>query len=278
MRVIDVRRGGEPPRTGVCELFPRGVRDLADALRDEPSALFVDIDGTISPIVPRPEDAVVLPECRDALRRLAGRLHLLCVLSGRPADVAWRMVQVDEALYVGNHGLETWWRGELLRPAGIERYHAPLARARDMLRLELADVSGLVFEDKHMGFAIHHRDAPESANRVLTAARRIAAPRGLAVCERTAHVEVRAPIEGDKGTALGSLAKRHDLRGIVVAGDDQVDLPAFRAARAHAHRPEGVRARIVTVGPAIRGQGDVSVDSPAELGVLLTEVAEALER
>jgi trehalose 6-phosphate phosphatase len=250
---------------------------IAAALRRRPSGLFLDIDGTISPIVAVPQDAVVLPECRSALRRLVKRLDLVCLLSGRPADDAWRMVRVDEALYVGNHGVERWLRGELLRPTEVGRFHARLGRASGMLRQALANVPGLVFEDKGIGFAIHYRREPSAADAVIEAARRIAPPRGLEVRLQSAHVEVRAPVSGDKGTAVLDLAKRYALRGLVVGGDDDVDRPALAAARSYARSAADASAVTIGVGSALREDADVSVRDPAEMGALLAALADELD-
>ncbi len=250
---------------------------IADTLRRRPCGIFTDIDGTISPITTTPSEATVYGACREALRALLPHVDLLCVISGRPADEAWRMVRIDEALYVGNHGAERWYRGELLRPPGSERYHARLARAASMLRLSLANVPGLVFEDKGIGFAVHYRREPSAGPRVLEAARRIAARRGLEVVERTAHVEIRAPIGSDKGDSLRSLAKTYGLRGLVVLGDDPVDLPMFVAGREHAAANKAV-ATVVSVGQNVPDDTDVDVHlaSPSDMCALLASVAEAL--
>ncbi|MEX2046862.1 MAG: trehalose-phosphatase [Chloroflexota bacterium] len=258
---------------------PSGLnaRVIADALRRRPSAIFTDIDGTLCPIVATPSEATVREECREALRALTLYVDLLCVLSGRPADEAWRMVRIDEALYVGNHGAERWFRGELLRPPGIERYHARLARAHAMLRLSLANVPGLVFEDKGIGFAVHFRREPAVGPEVLRVARSVAARRGLEVVERTAHVEVRPPSSEDKGSSLLALARHYGLRGLIVLGDDRVDLPAFAAARAHASET-GCTAVVVGVGDAFDDELDVDISlaRPSETCALLSSVVEIL--
>lgn len=244
------------------------------ALRARPSALFTDIDGTLSPIVARPQEAVVLATCREALRRLAEMVDLVCVLSGRPADEAWRMVQVDEATYVGNHGAETWVRGELLRPPDIERYRGRLARASTLIRLSLSGVRGIVFEDKGIGFAVHWRGNPGAAETVREVATRIARRRGLQVALRTMHVEVRPPLQSDKGTALRDLAQRHGLKGLVAIGDDPVDAPAFAAAREYAGGADA-KVAILTVGTGVQG-GDIELADPAEVGRYLLSLAHAL--
>jgi trehalose 6-phosphate phosphatase len=249
--------------------------DLAHrALLRRPSAVFADVDGTISPIVEVPQNAVVLPRCRAALQELSRRIDLVCLLSGRPADETWRMVRVDGAVYVGNHGVETWLHGELLRPPGVERYHARLARASATLRVVLANVPGLVFEDKGIGFAIHYRREPSAGDAVIEAARRVAGGRGLQVRVQSAHVEVRAPVQGDKGTALASLAERYGLRGLIVVGDDAVDVPAFAAARVHADAHDALAVR-VSVGPFLES-GDIALADPAAVGEFLSALVAAL--
>lgn len=270
---------GHPPfeaRTPHTSGWSEAARDdLVAALRRRPSALFTDIDGTLSPLVPSPRDAMVLPELREQLERVRRHVDLLCVLTGRAADDAWRLVRIDDALYVGNHGAETWRNGELMRPPGMERYQPRLARAEAMLRCELADVPGLEFEPKGIGFAIHFRD-PATAEGVLDAAWRISRSRSLTVLLRTGHVEVRAPVDGDKGTALARLASAYQLRGIVVVGDDPVDLPAFRAAVDYAGAADGT-AFSVAVGPHVAAAADLAVADPAGLATLLDTVVSALE-
>lgn len=252
------------------------VTRLAAVLALRPSALFVDIDGTLSALVPDPADAVVVPRCRAALRRLTSQVNVLCVLTGRPADVAWRMIGIDQALYVGNHGLDRWWRGELLRPDGVESHLPRVARALEHLRLELANVPGILFEEKGIGFAIHFRAVPESAPVILDAVQRIAFRHDLPVHLGSHQVEVRVPVVGDKGTALQSIAETYGLKGIVVMGDDEVDGSAFRAAREHVAATEG-SALIVTVGERMRGDADVALDRPLDACDLLAQLAAVLQ-
>ena len=250
---------------------------VAEVLRVSPAALFVDIDGTLSPTVASPYEARVGPECGAALRRLSAHLAAVCVLTGRPADEAWRLVGVSEAIYLGNHGIETWYQGELLRPAGIERFHARLARAQSMLRHALSNVPGLIFEDKGIGFAIHYGRAPSVGDDVIAAARSVARRRGLQVIPRTDHVEVRAPVKGDKGTALQKLATTRRLRSLVVIGDDSVDIPAFEAARAYA-LASGATALRIGVGRRLHDLApvDLWVADTDAVCALLSDAADEL--
>ena len=82
--------------------------DLLDRLAKDPgqAALFLDVDGVLAPIVPRPEDARVPEETRAELRRLNERYALVACISGRAGADAQRIVGIPELVYVGNHGLE----------------------------------------------------------------------------------------------------------------------------------------------------------------------------
>src|SRR3954454_12085369 len=95
---------------------------LVAALAERPgeSAVMLDVDGTLAPIVARPELAAVPEETRAEMRRLVGRYALVACISGRTGDDARRLVGVDGVVYVGVHGLELaaeadGWR-KTLRP------------------------------------------------------------------------------------------------------------------------------------------------------------------
>jgi trehalose-phosphatase len=260
---------------GEAWLAPAAV--LRRVLSRSPRGLFIDIDGTLSPFADTPEQATVSSTCREALVRLTGLLDLVCLLTGRPADDAWRLVGVDDAVYVGNHGAERWYRGELLRPPGIERYQGRIARASATLRGLLASTPAITFEEKGIGFAIHYRRDPSVGPAVLDAAVRVGRRSGLQVLERTAHVEVRAPVDTDKGAALREIASRHGLAGLAVMGDDPVDAPAFAAARSYA-TTSGADLAVVTVGDRLRGSGDIALDDPADTCRVLDALARELDR
>ncbi len=123
-----------------------------------PSArVILDVDGTLAPIVPRPEDAAVPAETRAELERLAGRYRLLAFVSGRTGEDARRIVGVDGAAYVGVHGLE-------LEPEA-EHWREPLR--------ELASASwpwGEV-EDKGLTVSFHYRNADDQEAAVARAER-----------------------------------------------------------------------------------------------------------
>ena len=181
----------------------------AQVLATRPAALVSDIDGTLSPIAPSPEEAYVLPECRAALKALATRLDLVAVLSGRPAEQARLMVALDELLYVGNHGLELWDQVRGYRSEATA-YEAETARIFRRLENEIESIQGVRLENKETVIAIHYRASsqPDDARRkILDAATRVLAGTTFTVREGKKVVELRPPMAADKGTVVTSLVE-----------------------------------------------------------------------
>ena len=190
--------------------------DRLALLASEPdrAAIVLDVDGTLAPIVPRPEDARVPEGTRAELRRLVGRYALVACLSGRTGEDAWRVVGVEGIEYVGAHGLE-------LEPRAEEW--------RERLREFAATVDWPV-EDKGLTVSFHYRgSADEEAARAQleeVAARATAA--GLRARFGRKVLELRPPVDADKGTAVKRLLADGPVRRALYAGDDTTDLDAFR--------------------------------------------------
>lgn len=211
------------------------LAELLAPLRADPaaSALLFDIDGTLAPIVPDPEDAAVPEETRDVLRALAARYGLVACVTGRRALEARWIVGTDELVYSGNHGLE------LLRPGGKEPDLDPSVaqgakRARDFVgALDAEDVSaaGLRLESKGPIQALHWRGVAdeEAAERLAERIAVSAEGAGLVPHWGRKVLEIR-PVAGiDKGTAVERLLGEHGARTALFGGDDRGDLAAFDA-------------------------------------------------
>jgi len=244
--------------------------DLAERLAGRRPAVFLDFDGTLSPIVERPEDAGILPAARRAVERLA-EVAPVVVVSGRDrADVAER-VGLPDLVYAGSHGFDIAGPGVRHEVGGdipplIERVSAGLAE-------ELAEVPGAQVEPKRYTVAVHYRRvAEDDRGRVEVAIRpALAAHPELERAEGKKVAELRPRIEWDKGRALLHLLDALGLDGPdvvpVYVGDDVTDEDAFRAL---ADRPGG-------------GIGVRVADEPAETAAEWTlggpdEVPELLDR
>ena len=220
----------------------------------ERTALLLDVDGTLAPIVERPEDARVPDETRAELRRLAARYALVACISGRTGADAARIVGVDGILYVGEHGLE-------LAPEAREwadRLHA------------FADAAEWPAERKELSLAFHYRTAQDRAAAAATLER--LAERAIAEGFRPRWgrlvLELRPPLDVDKGTAVRRLLDEAGLRRALYAGDDTTDLDAFAALDGIAL---AVRVAVASdeSPPALRAAADVVVRDTNELLDLL---------
>lgn len=213
------------------------LEEVIEHLRADPerTAILSDIDGTLAPIVERPEEVAVHPEAPDVLRRLRDRFALVACVSGRRAVEAKEIVGVEGLIYSGNHGMET------LDPDTREiqldlslRGHADAAASFvDNLDRNQLKRLGLRLEDKGPIQALHWRGA-ESEAKAEALAREIAADAetlGLEPHWGRKVLEIRPAGGGGKGAAIASLLKGADVDVAVYAGDDRTDIEAFRTLR-----------------------------------------------
>jgi trehalose 6-phosphate phosphatase len=202
-------------------------------LRAEPerSAVLLDVDGVLAPIVRHPDDATVPEAVRGVLIAVGRRYGLVGCVTGRRAADARRIVSIGSIAYLGNHG------GELLRPGavrpeidqGLEDW---TRRVQDFAAgVEGAQLSRLRvrFEDKASIVAFHWRGAPdeEAAHAAVRDVAGRAEAVGLATHWGRKVLEVRPPIRLDKGLGIRRLLRESDATAALYAGDDATDLDAF---------------------------------------------------
>lgn len=242
---------------------------LRRRLSGTPLVVMLDVDGTLSQIAQRPEEATVAPETRRAVAALAARRNVhVALVSGRAAADARRMVSVANVWVIGNHGYEIVSPGgDDLVDASMERYRSAIARAASRIAPKVAGVPGVIFEDKGWTLSIHYRLAdPAVVPRLKASVRDVAVSLGLLLTEGKMVLEVRPPARVDKGTAVVMLGER--LGGLkqngacVFVGDDRTDEDAFRALRAKSS--EVVTAR-VTHGETIPTAAEFTVRDTDEV-------------
>lgn len=232
------------------------TRSLLARLAEDPTraAILLDVDGTLAPIVPLPEQASVPKETRSELRRLGERYALVACVSGRSGSDAERVVGVPGLTYVGLHGLEL--------ATEAERYRGAL-RA-------FAETVDWPAEDKGLTVSFHYRTAEDERAARVTLERVAERAREIGLRARFGRkvLEILPPVDADKGTAVRRLLERAELERALYAGDDRTDLDAFRALE---KLEVGVTVAVASEeGPReLRETADVVVDGPAELLVLL---------
>jgi trehalose-phosphatase len=202
--------------------------------------LFLDYDGTLSPIVRDPEKAVLSLRVRGRLEALleAGRCRI-AVISGRALEDVRRRVGIAGITYGGNHGLE------VEDPEGTFRYPLPqtarraLGEVRGELKKALAAVRGTFLEEKGMSLTVHLRKVKRGelliAAHALSEVTRPYRMRGeIVVRPGKEAFEIRPSVEWDKGKTLLWLLEKGTVAGgeppwPLCVGDDRTDEDAFRA-------------------------------------------------
>jgi trehalose-phosphatase len=233
------------------------------AFRSEPgsSAVLFDVDGTLAPIVDRPEQARVPPETLRALAALVARYRLVGLISGRSLrDLDW-LVPVEGLLRAGNHGLELdLGEGRGLAPGAEDAAGRADALAAEVEAAVLA--AGGWVERKGPTLTVHWREAadPEQAAAAIDAAARPAArAAGFEARPARMALELRPVLPLDKGTAVAALLAARPSSRSLFAGDDVTDVDGFRAADV------GVAVRNAEAPPSVVEAADVVVDGVDEL-------------
>lgn len=248
--------------------------------------LATDIDGTLSPIAATPAAAVVPARCRLALQTLqkSGRFAVIAALSGRAAENARDMVKLPELLYLGNHGMESLLPGETTsRPVEEVVPYQPLISTvletvRHKLLHSLNTSTGqeawqqkVLFEDKGVTASIHYRLCPDpvlARETILHYLNESLGNSGLKVSEGRMVIELRPPVEVNKGTALVALAKSYQLKSLVFLGDDLTDVDGFRALH-------NLQEKVSSNGSAAFRGIAIGVRNP-EMATIMAETADFL--
>ncbi len=209
--------------------------DIAACLHGRRAVVFLDFDGTLAPIVSRPERATIDSATRAAVTRLA-RVCPVALVSGRDLEDVRERADIDGIWYAGSHGFD------IAGPHGIRHEHPrgiealpTLDAAEQALRAALKDIEGALVERKRFSIAAHYRLTPErDAPAVERAVDAISSTHaGLRKGEGKKVFELQPDVDWNKGAAVHWLlsALGLDSRDVlpIYVGDDVTDEDAFRA-------------------------------------------------
>lgn len=257
------------------------IEPLLPVIRQRPLGLLSDIDGTLSPIVPRPEDATVPEAIRVPLRQLAAKGVKVALITGRSLEMARRMVGLDDASYAADHGLTLWLEGRREAAPGLAEYDALARQAEDDLRALSQTVPGVQLENKGALLAVHYRRAegPGAREAILETLARSQAAQRFRLQEGRMVVELRPPLQADKGTALEMLIARLGLQAVICLGDDITDIDMFASLRSlRAERLAGASVVVASreAAPEVGQAADYAVEGQEGVEWLLSEMVRAL--
>jgi len=121
--------------------------------------LFLDYDGTLTSIVKTPSQAKISSSTKEILSSLAKKKKIILgIISGRSLENIKKKITIKNIFYVGNHGLEIYFRGRkiwLMKKA--KEYLRILKKIKKDLKENLKEIKGIVFEDKKVIYAVHYR-------------------------------------------------------------------------------------------------------------------------
>jgi trehalose-phosphatase len=258
--------------------LPSALDKISEVLAGcRPRVIFLDYDGTLTPIVGRPEAAVLNPATREIVRRLA-RQVTVAVISGRDLTDVRERVALEELIYAGSHGFD------IAGPGGLRKEHE---EARDCLpaldavekglRENLASVPGALVERKKYSVAVHYRNvAEEREAEVLRVVERLAKDQPKLRRSGGKKVyELQPGVDWHKGRAVLWLLERLGLNGRDVApvyvGDDLTDEDAFESLR-------GRGVGIVVRDEARSTAAAYALENPEEVGEFLVRISHWVER
>lgn len=200
--------------------------------------LLLDYDGTLTPIVERPELAILSPGMRGLLKGVS-RHYTLGVISGRSLADVKELVGLEDIYYAGNHGFEISGPNvEMVKP-DAERVRPTLVKLCEELRGKLDNIKGAIVEDKGSTVSVHYRlVAEEEFGHLKNIFEKAVGPHIDSGIVKVTHgkkvFEIRPNVEWDKGKAViwisGIVDPKGKLRPIYL-GDDRTDEDAFSALK-----------------------------------------------
>ena len=252
-------------------------RDLSARLAGTPLSILLDIDGTLAPIAPRPEQARVSPETCHAvadLTTLPGT-HV-AVVTGRSVEDARRLVPVPHVGVIGNHGFEVLGEeGEVISEPAAHSYLDVVRAAAERLAGPCGEIEGVVLEDKKWTLSVHYRLAPRPTIPGLTDfINQLASELGLVVTRGKEVLELRPPLKINKGTAAVLWVKKLGTPpggSTLYIGDDRTDEDAFHELRTAF--PRAVTIRVGDPDPGDASVAEFRLETPMAVREFLLALA-----
>ncbi|WP_282204039.1 trehalose-phosphatase [Kitasatospora fiedleri] len=238
------------------------------------SGFFFDFDGTLSRIQVDPATVLPVPGAVGALTGLAGLVRTVGIVSARPVDfLRSRFEQVPGVVLHGLYGLERWQSGVTTVVPGAEDWGLVVAELLARAREELP--GGILVEDKRLSMALHCRRAPRFGEYAVRWGREQARLHGLVLELGPMTVELKPPVDRDKGTVLAE-----ETSGLECAwyfGDGAPDLAAFRALTDWSTgSPDRTAVRVAVDHPdadaVLLQEADLVLDGPDAVPGLLDAV------
>lgn len=205
--------------------------------------LFFDYDGTLTPIVKTPQQAVISEKVKKLLIKLLRKPHCtLAIISGRALEDIKHIVGLKDIIYAGNHGLEI--EGPKIK---FEIQVSPGSKSvirniYENMVSSLSRIKGVLIEDKGLVVSVHYRlvdvkDIQEFLSIFSEVTEPFVVRNKIKINEGKKVYEIRPPVKWDKGKVVlwllarqGFILEEKNALPVYV-GDDTTDEDAFKALK-----------------------------------------------
>ncbi len=198
---------------------------------------FLDYDGTLTPIVERPDLAVLPCKMRDILRELSLRCTV-AIVSGRFREDVQKLVGIDGLFYAGSHGFDIKGPTLSLIHPQAENIIPLISEIVENIEIHLKNIEGVIIENKKFSVAVHYRlvERKEDVRKVKEYVYKVVNKKdSLRVMEGKKVFEILPALDWNKGKAVSWIIKALNINWddalVIYIGDDTTDEDAFRAIR-----------------------------------------------
>ncbi len=235
--------------------------------------LLLDFDGTLTPIVKRPEEAELSPEMEGILKFLAKKKGFeVAIISGRSLSDLKQKIKIRNIIYVGNHGMEIERKGKKFIYPQASKSIPTMRELKKILKARLGSIKGTIVEDKRVGLAVHYRmvknsDVPELKRTVRQIFRPFMEKKKIKIGHGKKILEAKPPIIWDKGKAASMLLDsfKQEKPLSFYLGDDKTDEDAFSALDG-----KGIT---VFVGKPRKSKANFFLKNVGEVGIFLKRLS-----
>ncbi len=240
---------------------------VARAIKRKRAVIFLDYDGTLTPIVDQPGQAVLLPATRSILKKLAKNPNCtLAIISGRSLADVKRRVRVQGIIYAGNHGFEVEYHGVQLVFSNNEEFIQRLKLLERYLREKTKGIKGVLIENKGISLSVHYRLAAKNKIPLVKEifaemVRPYVKGKQLSVSTGKMVLEIRPPVQWGKGDLvrwlLQDLAHKKQNEAVFYFGDDTTDEDAFKVLKGKGYTVLVGTKKIFTAEYGLRNSDEV---------------------
>ncbi len=214
------------------------LRTSKDALfNSKKLVFFLDYDGTLTPIVDKPELAILSEEMRSVVKELSEK-HTVAIVSGRMREDVENLVKIDGLFYAGSHGFDIVGPGFSMINPKVKEIVPLVTSIIEQLKEKLGDIPGLLVEEKKFSTAVHYRlvDEDKYLSKIKEVVEKVVEDNdALRLMSGKKVFEILPNIEWNKGMAIRWIMDAMKITWedstVVYIGDDTTDEFAFRVVR-----------------------------------------------